>query len=82
MIATKPGDRVDAAAKNVTAYGASDEGSDVVPHMRADLETSLSNLGTVHIDRYRFHPGGLVIARYLPVRGGLELFVAKVKIRA
>jgi aryl-alcohol dehydrogenase-like predicted oxidoreductase len=82
VIATKLGHRVDAAAKNATAYGASKEDGDVVPRMRAELETSLSNLGTVHIDLYRLHPGGLAIARSLPVRDVLERFVAGAKIRA
>jgi len=82
VIATKFGHRVDAESKNVTCYGVSEEASDVVPHMREDLETSLTNLGTDYIDLYQVHPGGLAIDRALPVRDELERFVAEGKIKA
>jgi len=82
VVATKFGHQVDAGAKNVACYGVSEEASDVVPHMREDLEASLGNLGTDYIDLYQLHPGGLAIERSLPVRDELERFVAEGKIRA
>lgn len=43
VLATKTGHRIDAKAKNVTYYGASEEASNVVHHMREDLENSSPN---------------------------------------
>ena len=74
VVATKFGHDIDAESKNATAYGASEEVSDVVPHMRSDLETSLSNLGTDYIDLYQLHVGALEIDRALLVRDELEQF--------
>lgn len=82
VIATKFGHRVDATSKNVTFYGASEDASDVVPHMREDLETSLANLGTDYIDLYQLHLGGLAIDRSFAVRDELDGFVGEGKIRA
>jgi len=42
VVATKFGHRIDPETKNATAYGTSERESDVVPHMRRDLETSLT----------------------------------------
>jgi len=81
VIATKFGHNVDPAAKDVTFYGDSEEDSDVMDHMRADLERSLSNLDSDHIDLYQLHVGGLSIDRALAVRDQLEDFVAEGKIR-
>lgn len=50
VVATKFGHRVDAAAKTFMPYGANEASSDVVPHMRTNLEASLFNLGTDHIN--------------------------------
>ena len=82
VVATKFGHRIDPEAKNATTYGASEQESDVVPHMRADLEASLSNLGTDYVDLYQLHVGALAIDRALQVRDELEQFVAGGKIRA
>ena len=81
VIATKFGYEVDPAAKEVWVYGESEEASDVVPHMRADLEASLRNLGTDYIDLYQLHIWGLTLDRALAVRDELETFVAEGKIR-
>jgi aryl-alcohol dehydrogenase-like predicted oxidoreductase len=81
VIATKFGHKVDAANKEVGFYGDTEEESDVVSHMRADLETSLKNLGTDFIDLYQLHVWGLSIERALPVRDLLEEFVKEGKIR-
>ena len=42
VVATKFGHRIGPATKNATACGTSERESDVVPHMRRDLETSLT----------------------------------------
>jgi aryl-alcohol dehydrogenase-like predicted oxidoreductase len=81
VIASKFGHKVDAANKEVSFYGETEEESDVVSHMRADLETSLNNLGTDYIDLYQLHTWGLSIERALPVRDLLEEFVIEGKIR-
>jgi aryl-alcohol dehydrogenase-like predicted oxidoreductase len=81
VIATKFGHKVDAVNKEVTFYGETEEESDVVSHMRADLETSLKNLGTDYIDLYQLHTWGLSIERALLVRDQLEEFVKEGKIR-
>jgi len=81
VIATKFGHKVDAANKEVSFYGETEEESDVVSHMRADLETSLKNLGTDYIDLYQLHVWGLSIERALLVRDQLEVFVKEGKIR-
>ncbi len=75
VIATKFGHKVDTANKDVRFYGEREEESDVLSHMRADLETSLKNLGTDHIDLYQLHTWGLSIERALQVRDQLEEFV-------
>ena len=82
VVATKFGHRINPETKNATTYGTSERESDVVPHMRRDLETSLSNLGTDYIDLYQLHVGALEIDRALRVRDELEQFVAEGKIRA
>ena len=82
VVATKFGHNIDPEAKNATAYGVSEEVSDVVPHMRSDLETSLSNLGTDYVDLYQLHVGALEIDRALLVRDELEQFVAEGKVRS
>jgi aryl-alcohol dehydrogenase-like predicted oxidoreductase len=81
VIATKFGHKVDAANKEVDFYGETEEESDVVSHLRTDLETSLKNLGTDYIDLYQLHVWGLSIERALPVRDLLEEFVKEGKIR-
>ena len=81
VVATKFGHKVDAANKEVNFYGETEEESDVVSHMRTDLETSLKNLGTDYIDLYQLHVWGLSIERALPVGDLLEEFVKEGKIR-
>ena len=81
VIATKFGHNVDAANKEVTFYGETEEQSDVVNHMRANLETSLKNLDSDYIDLYQLHVWGLSIERALLVRDQLEEFVKEGKIR-
>jgi len=81
VIATKFGHKVDAANKEVEFYGKDEAESDVVSHMRIDLETSLRNLGTDYIDLYQLHVWGLSIERSLLVRDQLEEFVKEGKIR-
>ena len=54
VIATKFGHKVDAANKEVTFYGEEEAESDVVSHMRTDLETSLKNLGTEFFRLFQF----------------------------
>ncbi|MGD9212665.1 MAG: aldo/keto reductase [Desulfobacteraceae bacterium] len=82
VLATKFGHKVDAANKEVNFYGESEEESDVVSHMRVDLETSLKNLDTDYIDLYQLHVWGLSIERALMVRDQLETFIKGGKIRA
>jgi aryl-alcohol dehydrogenase-like predicted oxidoreductase len=81
VIATKFGHKVDAANKEVTFYGEEEAESDVVSHLRADLEMSLKNLGTDYVDLYQLHVGGLSIENSLPVRDQLEEFIKEGKIR-
>ncbi len=81
VIATKFGHQVDAANKEVGFYGEEESESDVVSHMRTDLETSLSNLETDYIDLYQLHVWGLSIERALQVRDQLETFAKEGKIR-
>ena len=81
VIATKFGHKVDAVNKEVGFYGEEETESDVVSHMRDDLETSLKNLGTDYIDLYQLHAWGLSIERALPVRDLLETFIKEGKIR-
>jgi len=81
VIATKFGHKVDAINKEVSFYGETEEESDVASHLRADLETSLNNLGTDYIDLYQLHVWGLSIERALPARDLLEEFVKEGKIR-
>ena len=82
MVDTKFGHRIDPEAKNAAAYGTSELESDVLPHRRRDLETSLSNLGTDYIDLYQLHVGALEINRALSVGDELEQFVTEGKIRS
>ena len=81
VIATKFGHKVDVANKEVGFYGETEEESDVVSHMRADLESSLRNLDTDYIDLYQLHVWGLSIEHALKVRDLLEEFVKEGKIR-
>jgi aryl-alcohol dehydrogenase-like predicted oxidoreductase len=81
VIATKFGHKVDAVNKEVNFYGDEEAESDVVRHMRTDLEKSLKNLNTDYIDLYQLHVWGLSIERALPVRDLLEEFVKEGKIR-
>lgn len=81
VIATKFGHKVDPEAKDVTLYGESEEESDVVSHVRSDLEASLRNLGTDFVDLYQLHTWGLSVDRALEVRDVLEDLIAEGKIR-
>jgi aryl-alcohol dehydrogenase-like predicted oxidoreductase len=81
VIVTKFGYEVDESARTVTAYGASEEESDVASHVRADLERSLRRLDTDHIDVYLLHVWGLELGRALAARDVLEELVAEGKIR-
>jgi aryl-alcohol dehydrogenase-like predicted oxidoreductase len=81
VIATKFGYRVDEQGKAVMPYGESAEDSDPVPHIRADLESSLRRLETEYVDVYQLHIWGLRIDRALQVRDVLEQLVEEGKIR-
>jgi aryl-alcohol dehydrogenase-like predicted oxidoreductase len=81
VIASKFGYDVDEAAKNVVAYGSSQEESDPAPRVRGDLEKTLSRLGTDYIDVYLLHVGGLETPRALEVRDELERLVKEGKVR-
>lgn len=81
VIATKFGYDVREATKQVEPYGASEEESDVAPHLRADLEKSLARLDTDFVDVYLLHVWGLSIERALAARDVLEQLVAEGKIR-
>lgn len=81
VIATKFGYRVNAAAKDVTSYGDSEEDSDVASHLREDVEASLRRLNTDYIDVYLLHVWGLSIERALEAREELEALVKEGKIR-
>lgn len=81
IIATKVGHRVDEAGKTVDFYGTTEADSDVAAHLRADLERSLSRLGTDHVDIYLLHVWGLSIERALAARDVFEALVTEGKIR-
>jgi aryl-alcohol dehydrogenase-like predicted oxidoreductase len=81
IIATKVGHRVDEAGKTVDFYGTTEADSDVASHLRADLERSLSRLGTDHVDVYLLHVWGLSIERALAARDVFEALVAEGKTR-
>jgi aryl-alcohol dehydrogenase-like predicted oxidoreductase len=81
VIATKVGHDVDESARNVGFYGTSEEDSDPASHMRADVERSLSRLGTDYIDVYLLHIWGLSIERALQARDVFEDLVKEGKIR-
>lgn len=81
VIATKFGYNVDEANKTVYTYGKSEEESDVMGHVRSDLEKSLKRLQTDYIDVYLLHIWGLTIKRALKVREELEDLVKEGKIR-
>ena len=82
VIATKFGYKVDEAAQHVELYGADEASSDVVGHLRADLEASLRRLNTDVIDLYQFHVNAFPPERAGAVRDLLEDLVAEGKIRA
>ena len=81
VIATKFGSKVDEKRKEVMAYGEKEEESDVASHIRADLEASLSRLGTDYIDAYLLHVWGLSVERALAAREVLDGLVREGKIR-
>ncbi len=81
VIASKFGYRVDEGAKNVMPYGASEDVSDVAPHVREDIEKTLARLGVDCLDVAFLHVGGLAVERALEARGELEKLVAEGKIR-
>jgi aryl-alcohol dehydrogenase-like predicted oxidoreductase len=81
VIATKFGYKVDETAKNVFAYGESEEESDAAAHLRDDLENSLTRLQTDYVDVYLLHVWGLTIERALEAREVLEALAAEGKIR-
>lgn len=81
VIATKFGYDVDGAAREVRNYGASEEQSEAVQHLRTDLEASLKRLDTDYVDVYQLHIWGLQIERALQVRDLLEQLVQEGKVR-
>jgi aryl-alcohol dehydrogenase-like predicted oxidoreductase len=81
VIATKFGYQVDEAAREVRAYGPSEEDSDLAVHVRADLEASLGRLGTDYVDVYQLHIWGHSVERALEVREVLEQLVQEGKVR-
>jgi aryl-alcohol dehydrogenase-like predicted oxidoreductase len=81
VIATKVGHRVDESARNVEVYGADEATSDPAPHIREDVERSLSRLQTDYIDVYLLHVWALSIERALQAREVFEELVEEGKIR-
>ncbi|MGZ6266156.1 MAG: aldo/keto reductase [Candidatus Limnocylindrales bacterium] len=81
VIATKVGHKVAEAGRAVDYYGATEEESDVAPHLRADLENSLRRLQTDYVDVYLLHTWGLSIERALEAREVFEDLVTEGKIR-
>jgi aryl-alcohol dehydrogenase-like predicted oxidoreductase len=81
VIATKVGHKVDEAGKKVDLYGTTEAESDVAPHLRADLESSLRRLQTDYVDVYLLHAWGLSIERALEARDIFEDLVREGKIR-
>lgn len=81
VIATKVGHKVDEAGKKVDLYGTTEAESDVAPHLRADLESSLRRLQTDYVDVYLLHAWGLSIERALEARDIFEDLVKEGKIR-
>jgi aryl-alcohol dehydrogenase-like predicted oxidoreductase len=81
VISTKFGYDVDEAGRQVETYGATEEESDVAPHVRANLENSLRRLDTDHVDVYLLHVWGLTLDRALAVRDVLEELVREGKVR-
>ena len=81
VIVSKFGYCLDEAARAVTPYGETEEESDVVGHIRPDLERSLERLGTDYLDVLLLHVWGLTIERALACLEVLEALVAEGKIR-
>jgi aryl-alcohol dehydrogenase-like predicted oxidoreductase len=81
VIATKVGHKVDEAGKKVDLYGTTEAESDVAPHLRADLDSSLWRLQTDYVDVYLLHAWGLSIERALEARDIFEDLVREGKIR-
>ncbi len=81
VIATKFGYKVNEATKEITAFGRTEEESDVAPNLRSNLEESLRRLDTDHIDVYLLHVWGLTLDRALAARDVLERLVAEGKVR-
>jgi aryl-alcohol dehydrogenase-like predicted oxidoreductase len=81
VIASKFGYRVNEEATEVTPYGSTEEASDVAPHVREDVEKTLSRLGTDYLDVCFLHVWGLELDRALEARRELEKLVAEGKVR-
>jgi aryl-alcohol dehydrogenase-like predicted oxidoreductase len=81
IVATKVGNMVNEADRQVDFYGETEAESDVAPHLREDLEKSLKRLQTDYVDVYLLHVWGLSIERALEAREIFEALVQEGKIR-
>lgn len=75
VIATKFGQAVDTAAREVVFYDGDEANGDVAARVHDDVAASLRRLGTDYIDVYQLHVWGLSIERSLEVRDVLDTLV-------
>ncbi len=81
VVVTKFGYCVNEAARTVEPYGKTEEQSEVVRYIRADLEASLRRLQTDYVDVFLLHVWGLALEHALAAREVLEALVGEGKIR-
>lgn len=81
VISTKFGYQLDEKGRKVVSYSKDEADSDLAAHVRENLESSLTRLGTDYVDVYLIHVWGLSVERALAVREVLETLVGEGKIR-